>query len=336
MFGRKPPLPHCDHLTNGQLAKVHKLLKESTHIFVWSAVEKLLKKGEHDTVLAFARQENARKKSIDMVMLALLHTSEWSPKNAHLALDILPALSRHGADFQGSYLAAYFRNIVFDRDGCQHAIEAINDPRAFGYAAVNIIDDHMTDKRVQIFELLLDSGADLYVDKCALIKKLLHGQHYKMVDSVISRGFDLPLYADELVKYVTEEDVPHAARVYLDGVLRDKAGWTAKTMALPAPIAADGEYLRSGDIISRIDHIAGGGTLTTVFNFALAQQIVVQHTPHATQPTAPTVVDFNVIAGSEALRTAAAVFERLGGDKALIDRALASPRRIISHKREGQ
>lgn len=332
MFKRKPPLPHCEHLTTGQQKAVRKMLAQREPIFVWAQADKLLRKNEHDTLLAFARQPDARKASIDNMMTAVFHTTEWSAQHAELAIGILPELERYGADYLGGQLASFLFITKHNLTMRTRAIEAVSMPRARGYAAKALISKDMSDTCKQAVGELLASGADLHIEKAALMKALLRHEQYQLADKVMALGFDLSLYAGDLTKYVIEEDVPHQARIYLDGILREKGcrPITADTPVALAQASSETPYLLSGDSVSRIDRLPDGGSLTTVFNFATRQQIVIAHV--AGQTAAPVVTPFAHIEGGTGLSDAAAAFVALGGDAARIENLMPASGHVLIEK----
>lgn len=176
------------------------------------------------------------------------------------------------------------------------------------------------------FDALLASGANVNHDKGVLLTEALRSGQMICAQAVLDKGFNLQLLGRSVLEDLYSQGASAAATAYLE----ERLGVSA-----PAPSAAvadDGYRLVASDTLARTIALPDGGSLTMLFNFALAQQIVVQQPANANQPVAPAVVPFDTISNGETLRTAAEVFCKLGGDAQLAERAQSTPRSLITRK----
>lgn len=329
MFRKQPRPPHCENLTDAQVKILRKMIKSDWDYTLWKRTEKLVAQGWGDVLVAFAQQRNTRQAQVDWVFLALYN--EPSPEKDAVHLQLLPAIKAFNPDFRGQVLAALLTRFKDNPALMRQAIECMPDARAKGEALRSLADTGDLASVMAPIDLLMDENIDLHFEKAALIKLCLQREHYTLADRILIKGFDLPLYSQDLVKFALESDLPHGARQYLDYILRN-AGLDEKPAPRVIEAAPDNTYHRSGDCVSRVDVLPDGSFLTTVFNFASGQQLIALRVGDAI--SAPAVVNFSSIDERHALDAAAKAFIEQGGDSDLAARFAATPKRVIAAKPE--
>ncbi len=330
MFSRKTRPAQCEHLTDAQANLVRKMLKVQYMSPLPGMSEKALRNGWPEVIAAYLNRNGLQKRSIDWVLQPLIF-DDVTPEKCTALFMALPAIGRTCLDTQGSYLGTF---LIFAHDNAewqQQAFELVKGVRARGHALYRILRAGDIGKHGHAIDMLFAHDFDMYFDSAALMKCALMNEHFAIADRLMARGFDLHLYSPELNAYVIEKDFSHASRAYLDGLMRKAGvGAVAALPAPPAPTEQESGYTRSGDMVSCSDTLPDGSVLTTVFNFASAQQIIFTRIEQAV--SAPVVVPFGAIEERRQLNNAAAAFLAQGGDAALTENISQSARKPIVHK----
>ena len=333
MFKKQPRPPHSENLTDAQVKMLRKMIKTEWDFTLWRLTDKILEKGAPEVLVAYARQPKTRQSEIEWVFVALYQQPTAEKHAVHLQL--LSAIEKMDAKFRGVRLGIFLSLIKNDVEMIKQALAAMPNSRVHGEALLCLIKERDIADEAKAIDLLLAGDIDLHFEKAALIKECLLREHYAIADRLLDKGFDLSLYSQDLIKFSIENDMPHAARVYLDDILR-KAGLDAK----PAPVTAvievtsDDTYIRTGDSVSRVDALPDGSVLSTVFNFASGQQLIIARM--GDNISTPAVVNFSAIEERHQLENAAKAYMEQGGNADLAARFVTVPKRLITGKPEAK
>lgn len=331
MFKKQPRPPHCDNLTDAQVKILRKMIKTEWDYTLWKRTEKLVAQGWGDVLVAFAQQSKTRQAQLDWVFIALYN--DPSPEKDSVHLQLLPAIKAFDAAFRGQMLAAFLTRVKDQPALMRQAIDCMPDARAKGEALRSLADTADLASVMAPIDLLMDENLDLHFEKAALIKLCLMREHYSLADRILIKGFDLPLYSQDLVKFALESDLPHGAHQYLDYILRN-AGLDEKPAPRQIELAAESDYVRTGDSVSRIDALPDGSTISTVFNFASGQQLIIARA--GAQISTPAVINFSTIEERQQLEAAAKAYIAQGGNADLAARCVTLPKRVIAAKPEAK
>lgn len=312
MFGKASPPPHCEELSREQIRLVRKILDCEYYYKARDYADKALARGWTAVFVAVAK--NARYPYSDYKQT--FFDKMLQSGDPALSLAVLPHLNGMKESDHAALIATAMR-----KDGIavrQGILSMKLSPNLRAAAALRLIGDEAGGEAKWLFNLLA-APTNLHYEGGALMKRALHAERFDVADALVGRGFDLAVYSDDIKAYLVENKSPHAARLWLD---RHGVAAPAALPAVASPTQAevlvqDGQgYLRSGDCVSRNDQLPDGGVLTTVFNFATRQQIVIAHV--AGQTAAPAITPFSQIESDAALLQAAAAFVKQGGAATLI------------------
>ncbi len=304
MFGNKQLPPHCEDLQPAQVRLVRKIINCEYNYKARAYAQTALDKNWGGVFVAIAKNPRYPYSEYKQTFFERMLQSG----DPALALAVLPHLNGLKESHHASLIAMAMR-----ADGLvvrQGILSMPIAPNLRAAAALCLIWGEESEQKgvtPWLFKLL-EAPTNLHYDGGLLLKRALHAERFDVADALVRLGFDLAVYADDIKAYLVEQKSPHAARLWLDKHAQ------APAAAVPAPqvLVQDGQgYLRSGDCASRVDQLPDGGSLTTVFNFATCQQILIAHV--AGQTAAPAVTPFSQIEGSVALSDAAAAFVRQGG-----------------------
>lgn len=305
MFSKKPLPPHCENLTDEQVKLVHKILKCSSHSKMDTLADTVISRGWTDVFIAVAKnpvhpysyyKETFFERMIDAARAGVIES-------------VVPVLAGLNPEHHANILDRALRRSDFVT--ARHILVSVTLPDIRARAAARMMRSSDAAHEERLIALLAPP-TNIHYDGGALMKYALDNQRFAVAEALKDMGFDLALYGSDVKAYLVEEKSSHAARQ-----------WMEKNSATPAPAAPvqitpaqalvqDGQgYLRSGDCVSRIDHLPDGGSLTTVFNFATSQQIVIAHV--AGQTATPVITAFSRIDNDQALQDAATAFVRQGG-----------------------
>ncbi len=303
-----PYLPACDGMPSNKRRLVYDITACMTYSSVEDYVRKAVKKGWHDVLVAMLYQGM----DTGRVERALMHVVDYdTPPYRAAQAAVIPHLDQVSTQLCGKIAGKLLvrpdetvKNMVLHHAGANGLAEC---------ARLQIREGQMW-KMWGVIDLCLRHGGDIHYNNGILMKWAASNNDLPLMDHLVEQGFDLRLYQTDLERHLQETTVPHTARVHMTALL---SAVTAAP-ALPAPampvapaVIVDGGYLRSGDCVSRVDALPGGGSLTTVFNFATCQQIVIAHV--AGQTGQPAVVPFDAIPHDAALQDAARAFVQQGG-----------------------
>ena len=144
---------------------------------------------------------------------------------------------------------------------------------------------------------LLQKGADPNFDGAQSMLRALQVNRPDIVDLLLQHGFDGARHADDVLKRVGEDK--------LDPVLRVK---------LQRQISPSSLEMISDNILYERLALPDGLQITTVFNFASRQQIVISERPHlSTHPMTQTVQNFCDMRDKSVIKQAADKLRALGG-----------------------
>ena len=303
MFAKKPIPPHCESLTPAQIKFVHKVMNCSSHTKMYK-------------LAAFAFEQNWPEVFVALAQIKIKQHSIYKETffeglikydDGRIMRQAMPLMAELNDSHHGNLIAKALRKC--DGAAAQAILAAPVSANIRARAAAHLIYEGEGVAKKNLLQLLA-APTNLHYEGGMLMKYALHHERFDVAQALVEHGFDVALYATDIRDNLIESKSPHSARVWLDK--HTEAPAPAAAMPAPQVLVQDGQgYLRSGDCASRVDTLPDGGSLTTVFNFATCQQIVIAHV--AGQTAAPAVTPFSQIEGSVALTEAAAAFVRQGG-----------------------
>lgn len=311
MFGKAPPPPHCEGLSSEQVRLVRKILDCEYNYKARDYAEKALERDWQTVFVAVAKNARYPYSEYKHTFFDRMLQSG----DPALILSVLPYLNGMREGDHAALIATAMRK---DGLAVRQGILSLNLlPNLRAAAALRLIHDEAGGEAEWLFKLLA-APTNLHYEGGVLMKRALHAERFDVADTLVAQGFDLAVYADDIKAYLVENKSPHGARLWLDRHAAAPAALPAVIAPTQAEALVQGGqgYLRSGDCVSRNDQLADGGLLTTVFNFATRQQIVIAHV--AGQTAAPAITPFSHIESDAALQQAAAAFVKQGGAATLV------------------
>ena len=204
-------------------------------------------------------------------------------------------------------------------------------PSVLAQAGVTMLEgkkirhDHALDRMIAL-------GMNVNHDRGALLIAALRTNRLTEAQKLIDANFNIDLLGHGVLEAVYSQSGQPEAIAFIEARVGKRAP------AVPAAIAQDnnGFVLTAPDTVARSLPMPDGGSLTVMFNFTLRQQIVVAQQGGVNTPaSAPTVIPFDMLGAPDALAAAALALENLGGNAALADMSVRTPRRLIAAKPEG-
>lgn len=309
---KKEVIPHCEGLTPVQIRMVKRLNKSEYEYKFSSLCIDAIAEGWYE-VLAAALKRNvfslsgAREQIFSRVI---------GKGDVDGILLIAPTLANFKAERQATILA---NTIVAGSEAAINILwSVVKEPDTRAAAIITALKNASDASRFSPFVVhLIAQPLDLHYDSGALVKKALRANCTDIVDALVAQGFDIKLYGSE-IEESTRGQLPHDALVHLQGLLRAHGGAAGALAAVAA--AQDtplGFQAPAAESITRIDALPTGGRLSTLFNFALRQQVVVAETPGPAVSVA--VMEFAQMTDRHALHTAIDAFIAGGGSPAVVE-----------------
>lgn len=335
MFGKKPTPPHCESLSPVQIKFVHKVMNCSSHTKMYK-------------LAAFAVEQSWPEVFVALAQIKIKHHSTYKETffeglieydDGRIMRLAMPLMAQISDSYHGNLIAKALRKC--EGEAAQAILAAPVSANIRARAAANLIYEGEGVAKKNLLQLLA-APTNLHYEGGMLMKYALHYERFDVAQALVEHGFDVALYATDIRDNLVESKSPHSARVWFDK--HTQAPAPAAAMPAPQVLIQDGQgYLRSGDCASRVDTLPDGGSLTTVFNFATRQQIMIVHV--AGQTAAPAIIPFSQIEGDVALHEAAAAYvaqggtpehvESLGAGSALRPTLLEKPARVIAKPAAG-
>lgn len=183
------------------------------------------------------------------------------------------------------------------------AIEADFDPVQRAQIALALMDSRHGQARILAGDIIRKGGVNLHYKNGALLRRALFYDEAALGEFILSQGFDLKIYGEQLMRGLYDDGASDKMRRLLAGYMDGGA----------AP-AAEGYVLTGTDSVCLTQSLPQGGQLTFAFNFTLGQQVVIAE--RAGVISQPAVLPF---AGMDAgWQAATEAFLRLGGDKSAL------------------
>lgn len=306
MFVKKPIPPHCESLTPAQIKFVHKVMNCSSHTKMYK-------------LAAFAFEQNWPEVFVALAQIKIKQHSIYKETffeglikydDGRIMRQAMPLMAELNDSHHGNLIAKALRKC--DGAAAQAILAAPVSANIRARAAAHLIYEGEGVAKKNLLQLLA-APTNLHYEGGMLMKYALHHERFDVAQALVDHGFDVALYVTDIQANLVESKSPHSARVWLD---KHSAPVAAAPVATAAPVQDRQGYLRSGDCVSCIDQLPDGGSLTTVFNFATRQQIVIAHV--AGQTASPVITPFSQIEGGLALQEAAAAFIDQGGKAARV------------------
>lgn len=318
LFAKKPRPPFCAELSDAEVALLRKILRTESPVTMAKYVEKIVRKGMEAVCVAVVQQEPGSFQGGEFTKYMFLASmiKHADPVSSAYALARTSSLTPewHG-DLLGRLLlrfltGAYRQKLVADLS---------SDPVILSAALSTVVCSDFSSSTIRAnADVLVKHGADVHYRDGVLMSVALHREMFDVVHLLENAGFDYAAYGEKVRQGLQAfKQMNVEALAYLD---KKTGGGEAAAPGDDAPPLAGGQegigYVLSGDSVSLSGVLPDGGSLTTVFNFATRQQIIIAHV--AGQTSAPAVTPFSKIEGEDGLRAAAAAFVALGGDAARV------------------
>lgn len=307
MFGKKPVPPHCENLTDAQIKLVHKVLGCSSHAKMLKLATYAYEQNWPEVFVALAQSKPKQHSTYKETFFEGLIDLD----DGRMISRALPLMAHLNESYHANLIARALRKC--DGLAAQVILAAPVSANIRARAAANLIYEGEGGIAQKNLLELLSLPTNLHYEGGMLMKYALHYERFDVAQALVDHGFDVALYAKDIHANLVESKSPHSARVWLD---KHSAPAVAVPAATVASVPDRQGYLRSGDCVSCIAQLPDGGSLTTVFNFATRQQIVIARV--AGQTASPVITPFSQIEGGLALQEAAAAFVDQGGKAARI------------------
>ena len=206
-------------------------------------------------------------------------------------------------------------------------------PSVLAHAGLALLEGKKI-RHEQALDRMIEMGMNVNHDRGALLIAALRTNRLHDAQKLIDANFNLDLLGHGVLEAIYSQSGQPEAIAFIE------AHVGKRTATVPAVMNAAqdgcGFVLLAPDTVARSLPLPHGGSLSIVFNFTLRQQIVVaQQTGVNTPASAPTVIPFDMLGAPDALSAAAEALQKLGGNAALADMAVRTPRRLIASKPEG-
>lgn len=323
LFARKPRPPFCAELSDAEVALLRKILHTESSDDMDRYVGKIVRKGMEAVCVAVVQQEPGSFQGGEFTKYMFLASmiKHADPVSSAYALARTSSLR---PEWHGDLLGRLLPRLSTDDYRQKLVADLSSDPVILSAAlstvvCSDVVFSNFSPSTIRAnADILVKHGADVHYRDGVLMSVALRREMFDVVHLLENAGFDYAAYGEKVRQGLHAfKQMNVKALAYLD----EKTGsGEAAAPVDDAPSLADGQegigYVLSGDSVSLSGVLPDGGSLTTVFNFATRQQIIIAHV--AGQTSAPAVTPFSKIEGEDGLRAAAAAFVALGGDAARV------------------
>lgn len=189
---------------------------------------------------------------------------------------------------------------------------ATQTPNTLAEAAAALLGHKNQAQYLPLVRSFMAAGMNINHEGGMALTAALRAGEIELAQEMMAQGFEAHICAEKVYQTLVAEGAPRAAVELIKACLPKTGGRRAET-------DEDGFSLVDAQSVALVQELPAGGRLTMIFNFALAQQILIAQSGE--QIAAPAAVPFSQIESGQLLKKAQDAFIRLGGDENLLQGA---------------
>lgn len=231
---------------------------------------------------------------------------------ALVAAEAGPAVMTRAADIvsPAKMFAVVMKNYPKLAEAAAQAVPpATMTPNTLAEAAACLLGHKDHAKYLPLVRRFMAAGMNVNHEGGMALTAALRAGEIELAQEMMAQGFEANVCAETVYQALVAEGAPRASVELIKASL-------PKTGGRRVEAGEDGFALVDAQSVAMVQDLPAGGRLTMIFNFALAQQILIAQSGE--QIAAPAAVPFSQIESGHLLKKAQAAFVRLGGDESLL------------------